>query len=80
MKFTFELGDSTMTIENDGSPETIPLVPGNAPQLPNGAVLNPPPGTYWHITGQTGGASLQGTHGPLVMPSGSTASFQTDSL
>lgn len=78
MDFTFDLGDSTMKISNKGSQETIPLGPGNAPQLPNGSSVNPPKGSYWHISGVTGGAILEGTHGPLKMPSGSTASFNID--
>ena len=81
MDFTTEFKESSVTITNKGSQEqTIPLGGANALMIPNGASVAPPEGTYWHISTVTGGAVLQGTHGPLNMPAGSSASFNTDSL
>ena len=81
MNNTIDFTDSSLTIKNTGSnEETIPLGGSNTLQLPNGASVAPPGGTYWHISTVTGGAHVTGTHGPLVMPAGSTATFNVDNL
>lgn len=80
MNFDVTLSDNQLTITNNGDQATLPLSGSNAINLPNGAIINPPSGTYWHIQNVSGGAVLEGTHGPLNMPAGSSAVFQTSPL
>lgn len=80
MNFTVDFTQSELTITNKGSDAAnIPLSGSNTLVLPNGATVQPPGNTYWHISDVTGGAVLQGTHGPLEMPAGSSATFKVDS-
>jgi hypothetical protein len=81
MNFTINFSESSLEIANKGSDsQTIPLGEANTIQLPNGASAAPPSGNYWHISTVTGGAVLEGTHGPLEMPAGSKATFNVDNL
>ncbi|KZX01990.1 hypothetical protein JL49_02665 [Pseudoalteromonas luteoviolacea] len=80
MNFDVSLNQDQLTITNKGEQATLPLTGSNAINLPNGAIINPPSGTYWHIQHVSGGASLDGSHGPLAMPADSSAVFKTDKL
>lgn len=82
MNIDIDFAVDGLTIANNGESQTIPLAGANAITLPNGSVVNPPAGKYWHIdtTRSSGGAVLEGTHGPLMMPKGSQAYFYVDNL
>lgn len=79
MNFSIQFDDDTITVTNNGPDVTLNLGPGNSIDLPNGASVQPPNGTYWHIQSY-GGSSLEGTHGPLEMPSGSSPTFKVDNV
>lgn len=81
MDFTVQLNDAGLTLKNTGSAATVPLGGSNSIELPDGAVIQPPAGHYWHIDmNRSSGVSLQGTHGPVDMGKNSSAFFYIDSL
>lgn len=77
---TTSLTQSGLVISNTGSDQIINLAGSNAIELPNGASIPPPSNSYWHISNTTGGAVLKGSHGPLVLPKGSSATFVADAV
>ncbi|ADZ91929.1 hypothetical protein [Marinomonas mediterranea] len=81
MEISVQFEETSLVIKNLGDTTTIPLGGANSIQLPNGAVIQPPAGSYWHIDmTKSNGVSLQGTHGPVDMPGDSSAYFYVDSL
>jgi hypothetical protein len=72
--------NGSVQIANNGTnSQTVTLGPSNVFQFPDVSVV-PPINYYFQITTLTGGAILEGTHGPLVMPPNSTATFVPTAL
>lgn len=79
MNIDIQFNQADIVMKNHGSDtQTVPYGGNNALTLPNGAVVNPPPNSYWHIASVTGGAHVDPSASKLTMPGGSTATWNVD--